>query len=118
MAGAEGSSTYPGGKSEGLAGADVLNVRDALFAMFWDIEVREHERDVEEWYPGIPRTTKRRDLAGNLADKNISQVDPVVRVKATERLRKNWLASGFLFVHLAKVPRSPITPVGERTITC
>ena len=33
MAGAEGSSIYPGGRLEDLEGTDVLNVRDALFAM-------------------------------------------------------------------------------------
>ena len=42
MAGAEGSSTYPGGKSEDLAGADVLNLRDVLFDMLWGIKVRKH----------------------------------------------------------------------------
>ena len=48
VAGAEGSSTYPGGKSEDLADADVLNVRDVLFAIFWDTRlVRKYKRDGE-----------------------------------------------------------------------
>jgi len=33
--------------------ADVLNVRDALFAMVWDIEVRKHKRDRAGGYPAL-----------------------------------------------------------------